>query len=53
MAPLNQNVVRAALWRSVSFMHYRDRKKSVNFLRKDYEDVNSYATEVLIEGDTF
>lgn len=51
IASLKQFVVAADMCKSVSFMYFRDRNNSVNFLGKDYENVTSYATEFLIEND--
>ena len=51
IATLKQYVVAADLCKSVSFMYYRDRNNSVNFLGKDFEHVTSYATEFLIENE--
>lgn len=50
IASLKQYVVAADMSKSVSFMYFRERNKSVNFLARDYEQVQSYATEFLIEG---
>lgn len=51
LASLKQYVVAADMCKSVSFMYFRDRNNSVNFLGKDYEHVTSYATEFLIENE--
>eukprot|EP00178_Gracilaria_changii_P004235 TRINITY_DN1662_c0_g1_i1.p1 TRINITY_DN1662_c0_g1~~TRINITY_DN1662_c0_g1_i1.p1 ORF type:complete len:1909 (+),score=259.12 TRINITY_DN1662_c0_g1_i1:10735-16461(+) len=51
IASLKQYVVAADMCKSVSFMYFRDRNNSVNFLGKDYEHVRSYATEFLIENE--
>lgn len=51
IASLKQYVVTADMAKSVSFMYFRERNKSVNFLGQDYEMVQSYATEFLIEND--
>lgn len=51
IATLKQHVVAADMCKSVSFMYFRDRNNSVNFLGKDYEHVTSYATEFLIENE--
>ncbi|PXF45854.1 Cleavage and polyadenylation specificity factor subunit 1 [Gracilariopsis chorda] len=51
IATLKQYVVAADMCKSVSFMYFRDRNNSVNFLGKDYEHVTSYATEFLIENE--
>lgn len=50
IASLKQYVVVADMGKSVSFMYFRERNKSVNFLGQDYEMVQSYATEFLIEN---
>lgn len=51
LASIKQYVVAADMCKSVSFMYFRDRNNSVNFLGKDYEHVTSYATEFLIENE--
>lgn len=51
LASLKQYIVAADMCKSVSFMYFRDRNNSVNFLGKDYEHVTSYATEFLIENE--
>ncbi|CAN8062015.1 unnamed protein product [Agarophyton chilense] len=51
IASLKQYVVAADMCKSVSFMYFRNRNNSVNFLGKDYEHVRSYATEFLIENE--
>ncbi|KAI0566023.1 Cleavage and polyadenylation specificity factor [Gracilaria domingensis] len=51
IASLKQYVVAADMCKSVSFMYFRDRNNSVNFLGKDYEHVRSYAAEFLIENE--
>lgn len=51
LASLKQYVVAGDMCKSVSFMYFRDRNNSVNFLGKDYEHVTSYATEFLIENE--
>lgn len=51
IASLKQYVVTADMAKSVSFMYFRERNKSVNFLGQDYEMVQSYATEFLIENN--
>lgn len=51
IASLKHYLVAADMCKSVSFMYFRDRNNSVNFLGKDYEHLTSYATEFLIEND--
>lgn len=51
LASLKQYVVAADMCKSVSFMYFRDRNNSVNFLGKDYEHVTSYAADFLIENE--
>lgn len=51
LASIKQYVVAADMWKSVSFMYFRDRNNSVNFLGKDYENMTSFATEFLIENE--
>ena len=51
LSSLKQYVVAADMCKSVSFMYFRERNNSLNFLGKDYEHVTSYATEFLIEND--
>lgn len=51
LASIKQYVVAADMCKSVSFMYFRDRNNSVNFLGKDYENVTSFGTEFLIENE--
>lgn len=51
IASLKQYVLAADMCKSVSFMYFRERNNSVNFLGRDYEMVTSYATEFLIENE--
>lgn len=51
IASLKQYVVAADMCKSVSFMYFRERNNSVNFLGKDYEHLTSYATEFLLEHE--
>lgn len=51
IASLKQYVVAADMCKSVSFMYFRERNNSVNFLGKDYEHVTSYAAEFLLEHE--
>lgn len=51
IASIKQYVVAADMCKSVTFMYFRERNNSVNFLGKDYELVTSYATEFLIENE--
>lgn len=51
IATLKQYVVAADMCKSISFMYFRERNNSVNFLGQDYETVTCYATEFLIEND--
>eukprot|EP00177_Eucheuma_denticulatum_P006591 GFKZ01011998.1.p1 GENE.GFKZ01011998.1~~GFKZ01011998.1.p1 ORF type:complete len:1886 (+),score=288.95 GFKZ01011998.1:248-5905(+) len=51
ISSLKQYVVAADMCKSVSFMYFRERNNSVNFLGKDYEHVTSYAAEFLLEHE--
>lgn len=51
ISTLKQYVVTGDIRKSISFMYFRDRNSSVNFLGKDYEHVTTYATEFLVRND--
>lgn len=50
ISSLKQYVVAADMRKSVSFMYFRERNASVNFLGKDFEHVTSHATEFLVRN---
>jgi len=45
---LKQYIIVGDMFKSVSFLYWRDRNKSLNFLGKDYEPQDTYATEFLL-----
>eukprot|EP00172_Hildenbrandia_rubra_P002612 Plantae.Rhodophyta-Hildenbrandia_rubra.ctg35872.p1 GENE.Plantae.Rhodophyta-Hildenbrandia_rubra.ctg35872~~Plantae.Rhodophyta-Hildenbrandia_rubra.ctg35872.p1 ORF type:complete len:489 (+),score=67.89 Plantae.Rhodophyta-Hildenbrandia_rubra.ctg35872:102-1469(+) len=51
IATLKQYVVTADMVKSIQFLFWRERNNSVNFLGKDYEHLEAYATEYLIDND--
>ncbi len=52
IATMKQYLVVGDIRKSVTFMYFRDRNSSVNFLGKDFEHVTTYATEFLMrEGE--
>lgn len=51
IASLKQYVVAADMCKSISFMYFRERNNSVNFLAQDYDKVTCYATEFVLEKD--
>mmetsp|Transcript_27297 Transcript_27297/g.106676 ORF Transcript_27297/g.106676 Transcript_27297/m.106676 type:complete len:1491 (+) Transcript_27297:112-4584(+) len=48
---LKQYVIVGDMFKSISFLYWRDRNKSLNFLGKDYQPLQTYATEFLLHND--
>ena len=50
IATMKQYLIVGDIRKSVTFMYFRDRNSSVNFLAKDFEHVTTYATEFLMRN---